>query len=327
MVQLHDLSLKWLTSFRETARSGSVREAALRLGLVSSTVSYHIRCLEEAVGARLLIHNQRPIKPTFEGEALVAAIDTAFVALEQGLFRLSLPDLSTLSQTIRVATIEDLDADIIPGLTHALRQRLPNCTFAFFTRPSHEVRRIVERDEAHIGIAARPDHPDGRLLETPLLTDPFLLVVPAAARFTAEQYLSDRTGLAFLNYGAGQFMRSRIDAELSRRKLMLKNGGEFDSTAAILGTVATGGAWTITTALNYARLSRLHDQIRPLAIPRGSFSRYISSFHPESFPGDLAALLRAEIVPLLRTRMISPTIEAAPWLRDQFQTLKEDGKG
>ncbi|MCC1492882.1 LysR family transcriptional regulator [Cognatishimia sp. F0-27] len=317
MIQPDDLSLKWLASFRAVLRCGSIRGAADRLGLVPSTVSYHIARLEAVTGVALLTE-ERPVTPTFEGEALLACADEAFAALERGLFRLSAPRLSGYAQTIQIAAIEDLDADVVPALSHALKARLPACGLVFTTRPSHEIRRMVANGEAHIGIAAETGEQQAFAGEVRLLHDPFILVAPAEAGLDAQTLLAGGSGLRFLRYGAGQYMRRRIDAELARRRIALAPAEEYDSSAAILGTIATGGAWTITTALNYARLSRLHGALRPMALPKGAFSRRIALFHTPSFPQELAILVRGLMVPMLIERVITPTRKQAPWLGDSF---------
>jgi len=318
MAQLTDLSFKWLQAFRATAQSGSMKTAAVRLGVVPSTVSYHITCLEQAIGAPLLHHHERPLRPTFEGAALLLAIDEGFGRLEQGVMQLSSRDRAQLSQTIRIASIEDFDADILPGLAQDLLHHLPRCRFTYQTRPSHRIRQMLAADEAHLGLAASDGLIDGGMIEIPILRDPFLIVAPAGDDTGAEALLSGQTEHLFLRYSADQLLRRRIEAELSRRQIRLEAVLEFESTASILGLIAERGAWTITTALNYARNPALHDRIRPLPFPSGRFARQISLFHTTGLPPDIARLTAGLIRPLIDTRILRPTLARAPWLEGEM---------
>ena len=59
-----------LESFRAVSQARSFSEAARRLGLRQSTVSQHIRRLEEEVGRRLFIRDTHSVVPTGDGEAM-----------------------------------------------------------------------------------------------------------------------------------------------------------------------------------------------------------------------------------------------------------------
>ncbi len=62
-----DLSLKWLELFQICAQKGSLQAAAQETGLTVSTVSHHLRNLEDHLGVELLNHSRRPMVPTKRG--------------------------------------------------------------------------------------------------------------------------------------------------------------------------------------------------------------------------------------------------------------------
>ena len=49
-----DLSLKWLELFQICAQKGSLQAASQETGLTVSTISHHLRSLEEHLGVELL---------------------------------------------------------------------------------------------------------------------------------------------------------------------------------------------------------------------------------------------------------------------------------
>ena len=61
-----------LSTFVSVAKAASFSEAGRRLGLRQSTVSQHIRRLEQAAGRRLFIRDTHSVRLTADGEAMLA---------------------------------------------------------------------------------------------------------------------------------------------------------------------------------------------------------------------------------------------------------------
>ena len=59
-----------LESFLAVSQARSFSEAGRRLGLRQSTVSQHIRKLEDAAGRRLFVRDTHSVVPTADGEAM-----------------------------------------------------------------------------------------------------------------------------------------------------------------------------------------------------------------------------------------------------------------
>ena len=59
-----------LASFLAVAQTRNFTEAGRRLGLQQSTVSQHVRKLEEAAGRRLFLRNTHSVQLTADGEAM-----------------------------------------------------------------------------------------------------------------------------------------------------------------------------------------------------------------------------------------------------------------
>ena len=66
--------------FAEVVRGGSFRAAASALGMAPSTVSHHVRSLEDALGVRLLERTTRSMRLTQEGERLYERMRVALQA-------------------------------------------------------------------------------------------------------------------------------------------------------------------------------------------------------------------------------------------------------
>ncbi len=72
-----DLSLKWLEVFQLAATLGSVQAVAQETGLSISTVSHHLRSLEDQLGVSLLDHRRRPMVLTPAGSVFLKYIEEA----------------------------------------------------------------------------------------------------------------------------------------------------------------------------------------------------------------------------------------------------------
>ncbi|HET6196833.1 MAG TPA: LysR family transcriptional regulator, partial [Acetobacteraceae bacterium] len=59
-----------LQSFLAVAQTHNFSEAGRRLGLRQSTISQHIRRLEEEAGRRLFVRDTHSVVPTADGEAM-----------------------------------------------------------------------------------------------------------------------------------------------------------------------------------------------------------------------------------------------------------------
>lgn len=72
-----------LNTFVEVARARNFTEAGRRLGLRQSTVSQHIRKLEETATRRLFVRDTHHVTPTADGEAMFGLAQTILAANER----------------------------------------------------------------------------------------------------------------------------------------------------------------------------------------------------------------------------------------------------
>ena len=177
-----------LESFIAVAQASSFTEAARRLGFQQSTVSQHIRKLEDAAGRRLFVRDTHRVTLTADGEAMIGfahtILDTNQRAMRhfagsqlRGRLRFGasedfvstrLPDL--LKDFMRQHTLVDLELKV--GVSAALYDYLDNgeLDLMLAKRRSGDTRgQLVWRDRlAWIGAAdARVDTPVSLILYNP----------------------------------------------------------------------------------------------------------------------------------------------------------------
>jgi DNA-binding transcriptional LysR family regulator len=145
-----DLSLKWLELFQTYARTSSLQATANETGLSISTVSHHLRNLEEHLGVDLFDHTRRPMVLTPTGRNFLRNIAQAMQAIRKATAEASAGNVADASY-LRIGTIEDLDSDVTPELAVYLSQKLPDCNFLYHTGTSHEHHQDAAPKRAGFG--------------------------------------------------------------------------------------------------------------------------------------------------------------------------------
>lgn len=317
-----NLSLKWLEVFQLAASLGSVQAIAQEAGLSTSTVSHHLRSLEDQLGVNLLDHSHRPMVLTPAGSVFLKYIEEAISLIRKAQAEVTSGNIHE-ARLLRLGLIEDLDSEIGPELAVYLATGMPGCDFTHNTRPSHEILDLLRKRRIDIGIASRP--PDGPpdLQETPFLRDPFVLAVPSNSALSPEDCLAGTGKLPFLRYSSAQIISRQIEAQLRRLKISLPHRFEIESNQTMMAMIAAGGGWAVTTPLGFMRAKRFHSQVTLHRFPEKGFARYISMFAtPECADIPQQVVLKA-MQSLIQKRALKPALDMMPWLDGAFCLAKD----
>jgi DNA-binding transcriptional LysR family regulator len=113
----------WLKTFVTVAAAPSFTEAGRRLELTQSTVSDHIRRLEQAVGRRLFVRDTHAHALTGDGEMLLVHARLILEAHERAELQFSGP---RLRGRVRFGTSDDLVLGPLPEVLAAFRRLHPD---------------------------------------------------------------------------------------------------------------------------------------------------------------------------------------------------------
>ena len=97
-MQRKALSLRGLEIFQLVAKSGSVGKVAAETGLSISTVSHHLRSVEESLGVSLLNHARRPMVLTPAGSTFARYVEDGLRLIRRGEIELTSGDLSRIHE-------------------------------------------------------------------------------------------------------------------------------------------------------------------------------------------------------------------------------------
>jgi DNA-binding transcriptional LysR family regulator len=314
------VTLRALEVFEAVARTGSVAGAAAALKLSLPAVSQQLTNLEATLGGDLIDRARRPMRLTPAGRVYLARVEPALRQIRQAQAEVAVMDLAHLAD-LRLGTIDDFDAEITPQLVIALAKNLVNCRFRLTTGPSHEISRMLMAGQLDVVICAAPRDGAAGLAEQPLLRDPYVLAVPKHFVLPKGGELAALSTLPLLRYDRDQFMGRQIETQLSRLRIDLPDRFELDSNQSILGLVASGAGWSITTPLAYLRARQFVAQVDVHPLPFAGFSRTISLFSHGDQMGRVASDIAQRLRLMLGTAVLEPARAMVPWLGNTLAIL------
>ena len=312
-----DLTLRALELFEVCARKGSLQATAAETGLSISTVSHHLRNLEDHLGVALFDHARRPMVLTPKGQAFLHNISDALHTIRKAKAEASAGNVADASH-LRIGSIEDLDSDITPELAVYLSGRMPQCKFLYETGTSHDIIARLRDRQLDVGITTSPPDMAGDLRDRALFRDPFVMVLPARCETPLPEVIAGQSDLPFLQFSSDLIVARQIDAQLRRLGVSVPHGFECDNTQTLMAMVAAGAGWTITTPLMFSRARRFQPKLRMRPFPGKGFSRTVAMIVTPDCSDSVMSVMERKLRELVSEHVIAPLHQSAPWLRDRF---------
>jgi DNA-binding transcriptional LysR family regulator len=113
----------WLKTFSTVAACHSFTEAGRRLDLTQSSVSEHVRRLEESVGRRLFVRDTHSLALTADGEAMLAHANLILQAMTRAESQFRGP---RLKGRVRLGSSDDVALGPLPDVLAAFRNAHPD---------------------------------------------------------------------------------------------------------------------------------------------------------------------------------------------------------
>lgn len=303
------ITLWGIEVFVATAEERSISAAARRLGASASAISQQLTNLEGALGAVLLDRGTRPLALTPAGAMFQRRAQSILNEAQQAQTELAVSDLAALTR-LRLGVIEDFDADVTPALLSGAASNLPECRFLLETGASHRLFTQLDARALDVVIAADMGAAAEWMQCHPILTEPFVAVLPPDTSGTPE----DLARLPLIQYSTRHHMGRQIAAHLLRQEYRLATRFELDSYHAIMAMVADGAGWSILTPLAALRARRFQPQVRLAPLPFGQLHRSISLVARRDVLGEIPDALTAHLRTLVQQMIVDPAVAAYPWL-------------
>lgn len=314
------LTLRGVEVFVAVIEEGSFGGGAKRLGASPSSVSQQIANLETALGAKLIERTARPLTLTAAGylfqRRALALLDEAARARAE----LAELELASLPQ-LRLAIVEDLDSETTPELVARLRAKLPGCLISVHSGPSHENIAALESRAVDVIVAADQDDPPDWIEQHPLLREPYVLFSAKGLLTGTGDPMERLMKAPMIRYSGNQLMGRQIERHLRRLRLAPPRLFEFDSTHALLATVARLDGWALGTPLCWLRAPRCHAAVDVAPLPFRGFSRNLSLLARRGSLGALPRRMAAILRELLARDAVEAGLRAMPWLEGHLAVL------
>jgi DNA-binding transcriptional LysR family regulator len=142
-----------LESFLAVAQTRNFTEAGRRLGLQQSTISQHIRKLEQAAGRRLFVRDTHSVRLTADGEAMTGFAKTILDTANRARRYFA---GSRLRGRLRFGTSEDFVATRLPHLLRAFVQEHALVDLELNVGVSARLYESMDAGELDLVLAKRP---------------------------------------------------------------------------------------------------------------------------------------------------------------------------
>ena len=324
-LDLTEISLRSLQVFIAVEETGSMTDAASRLGLSRSAVSQQVTNLERSIGAQLLDRTARPISLTPVGLILRRHAHRVLEAMSDARTELMEASLSSLAE-LRLGIIDDLDASVTPDLVTHLRERFPKALLSVTSGRSDDLARQLENREADIILAGILPRAKVRHQDFPVLREPFLIVAPPGVMEDRRDLRSQIERVPYIQYNVTMPIGLAIEQQLRRLRIKLHPAASFDASRSVFAMAHKAGGWAITTPLCLLDSRFDIGRLSCYRLPFASFSRTIRlvarSEELGHLPRDLAVLTRQ----LLAERLERELATLPGWIAQEIMLLGDDGE-
>lgn len=232
-MQLRDLH--WLVRL---ADQGHVTDTAALLGTSQPTLSRSLARVEAELGTRVFERTPDGVRPTPNGEIVLAAARDLTARHDQLMAELG-SVLDPDAGVVRLAFLDSMATSLVPGLLRDVHEHAPGVRVLLRQEPGHEI--LDDLDAGVVDLAITSPRPPGRGW-VPLQEERLVLVVPPAHRLRRRR----RVGLAELadeelvTTPTGFGYRALVDQLLREAGVSPRISFESQELATIEGLVAAG---------------------------------------------------------------------------------------
>ncbi len=284
------MDLRQLRVFREAAKSGGFTRAGAELRLSQSTVSLHIKRLEEELGCLLFLRARKRVYLNDAGRQLLEHSERIFSALRDA--EMAVGELAKQQRgVIRLGSGATTLTYLLPRILGAQQKRHPEIELVVTTGSSEMLALAVHQQKLDMAVVMQPVDPSLAVEWLPLFREELVFIVNAGHAIAEKRFLvaEDVREVPFISFHQGSAMRTHVDRELEALQIVPRITMEFENIEAIKAMVRSGLGAAILPACsvqgNQSAIRAMRFRDHPmgrdllLALPRSSsIPRPIANF-------------------------------------------------
>jgi DNA-binding transcriptional LysR family regulator len=235
------MDLHQLKVFREAARAGGFTRASDKLHLSQSTVSLHIKRLEEELGTLLFQRSKKRVLLNSAGERLLPYVDRVFQELRNA--DAAVRELSQVEHgTIRLGSGATTVTYLLPKILGAFQKRYPSVELVVVTGSTEALLLGVEQQMLDMAVVMQPAKPAPTLEMVPVLREELVYVVSSSHPYASKDSLEpkDINEIPFISYLRGSAIQRLIDRHLNAMGVTPRVTMEMENVEVIKALVRAG---------------------------------------------------------------------------------------
>ena len=234
------MDFQQLRVFRSAARSGGFTRAGEQLHLSQSTVSQHIRQLEEELECQLFLRTGKKVVLSEAGSLLLLYTDKIFQDLKHA--GMAVRELSERQRgRVRLGTGASTLIYRLSGILNEYSRRFPEIELVVVTGTTEFLLAGIRADQLDLAIVMSPT-PEPGLTMTPLGEEELVIVLGRQHPLASKRLLKreDLAKLRFIMYEKQTAMQSLIDNYFEMLQVEPQIAMEIENIEAIKSLVAAG---------------------------------------------------------------------------------------
>ena len=275
------ITFRQLEVFRAVAETRSFTRASYQLFISQSTVSQHVRELEDSLRVTLFVRNRRNVSLSQAGENLLEHSRKVFDLLEEAeaaAKTVSDPYAGRLSFGCASTTV----LYQLPAVLAEYTRKYPNVEVNIADGTIEDVAAQMWSGTLDLALIVLPFSSPG-LEKFVLYEEPFVAALPAMHPLakTTRFRIEDLAGERFILHRQGQNTRKLIDRFLFKRKITPRIAIELAETEAIKAMVARGLGVSVLPASAFLRAGK-HTGLKTFPLPAKELRRSLAVIYPKA---------------------------------------------
>ncbi len=247
------MDLQQLRVFRESARVGGFTRASEELRLSQSTISLHIKHLEEELGCELFLRTKKRVFLNEAGELLLQYANRIFQEIKNA--EMAVRELSDLQHgTIRLGSGATTLMYLLPRVLSVYQRRYPQIELIVTTGSSEMLAQGVHQQRLDLAVVMPPVDSSLSLEILPVVREELVFVVSdshaLAARDSIDAY--DLEQVPFISFLRGSTMQTVLQNHFSALGINPRIRMEMENIEAIKVLVRAGLGTAILPACSVA---------------------------------------------------------------------------